>query len=267
MDTNEQPTEVVEEETEATEVVEPEVQETEEVTEEAEPTQEVEEEEAPEPTQEDEELSPRAKKRLESLKIQQLIQQMKTQTPTQPKSEEPLATGMDYSSALDADPDIISKLESDRTQYGQAEREVGRSEALEQVKFIQFNTRLDIDAPRIESKYPVLDKSSDQFNPAVANALNSMYLSAVGFEAGDETKPAKVQNSNLRYADYIEGLMELADEVASEKNSQTVKNVAKQAAATGLRPDGSKAKSLDLSKDARDMSDDELKAIIARNLK
>lgn len=266
MDTNEQPTEVVEEVTEATEVVESEVQETEEVTEEAEPTQEVEEEEAPEPNQEDEELSPRAKKRLDSLKIQQLIQQMKTQTPAQTTPEEP-AAGMDYSSALDADPDIISKLETDRSQYGQAEREIGRSEALEQVKFIQFNTRLDIDAPRIESKYPVLDKNSDKFNPAVANALNSMYLSAVGFEAGDETKPAKVQNSNLRYADYIEGLMELADEVASEKNSQTVKNVAKQAAATGLRPDGSKAKSLDLSKDARDMSDDELKAIIARNLK
>lgn len=254
MDTNEQvPRE---------EVVEEAVEETpEETPEAAEPIQEeteVEESETPEETPEEPAEEPKPSRR-ESLRIQQLIQKMKQPDEKAPEAP-PVATGMDYSQALDADPTVLGQLEADRTQYGQAERQQGRQEAMETVKSIQFHTRLEIDAPRVESKYPVLDKDSSDFNPAVADAINNWYLATAGYNPQTDT----VNNANVRYSDFVEGIMELADEMAGEKNTKTVKNVAKQAAATGLRPDGSKAKALNLNQNPENMTDEELKAVIAQ---
>lgn len=251
MDTNEnlQEEEVLEE-----------VQETPEETEvpEEEPTQETAtEEEAPEEPQGEEqpESEERPPSRRESLRIQQLIQKMKEpeQAPA-PKMPEAL----DYRQALDADPEVINKLEEDRTKFGQTIRD----QTLEQVKSIQFHTRLEIDAPRVESKYSALDKSSPDFNPAVADALNTSYLSLVGYDPETDS----VRNPNIRYADYIEAQMELAEAIAGEKNQKTVKNIAKQAATTGLRPDGSKAKGMNLNQSPDQMTDEELAAAIAATL-
>lgn len=251
MDTNEnlQEEEVLEE-----------VQETPEATEapEEEPTQETDtEEEAPQEPQGEEqpESEERPPSRRESLRIQQLIQKMKEpeQAPA-PKMPEAL----DYRQALDADPEVINKLEEDRTKFGQTIRD----QTLEQVKSIQFHTRLEIDAPRVESKYSALDKSSPDFNPAVADALNTSYLSLVGYDPDTDS----VRNPNIRYADYIEAQMELAEAIAGEKNQKTVQNIAKQAATTGLRPDGSKAKGLNLNQSPDQMTDEELAAAIAATL-
>jgi len=62
-------------------------------------------------------------------------------------------------------------------------------------------------------------------------------------------------------------MMELADRTAATKTQKSAKNIAKQAAQTGLRPDGSKAKRLDLSKAPEQMSDEELDAFISSKLK
>ena len=254
MDTNETPQGEVVEEAEVQEVTPEETQETLEPVEPIQEETEVEESEAPEEPAEEPKPS-----RRESLRIQQLIQKMKQPDEKAPEAP-PVATGMDYSTALDADPTVLGQLEADRTQYGQAERQQGRQEAMETVKSIQFHTRLEIDAPKVESKYPVLDKDSSDFNPAVADAINNWYLATAGYNPQTDT----VNNANVRYSDFVEGIMELADEMAGEKNTKTVQNVAKQAAATGLRPDGSKAKALNLNQNPENMTDEELKAVIAQ---
>jgi hypothetical protein len=207
----------------------------------------VEEEPAEEPEAEEKPPS-----RRESLRIQQLLEKLKQK----PQAESPKAEGLDYSTALDADPEVIKQLEADRQAVAQAQFQSG----LEQAKSIQFHTRLEIDAPRVEAKYPQLNKESPDFNPVVANAINQWYLNTVGFDPEKDT----VVNSNVRYADFVEGIMELADEVGSEKTSNASKNIAKQAAQTAIRPGGGRTKGLDLNKAPEQMSDEELKAVLAQ---
>lgn len=209
--------------------------------------------EEPEVAAEAEEEKPPSRR--EQLRIQQVLEKLK-QKEAQP--EAPVKKdALDYST-FDADPELVKQLEADRKSYG----EDLYSQGVQQAKSIQFHTRLDIDAPRVEAKYPQLDKESDQFDSAIANALNTSYLHLVGYDEKSDT----VQNPNVRYADYIEAQFELANAIASEKVVKTSKNIAKQAASTGLRPDGSTAKRLNLNQDAEDMTDEELKAKIAQSL-
>ena len=222
-------------------------QEQEELEEEAEVTED-EEGEEPEGKTEEEPTEERPPSRRESLRIQQLISKMK-QEPAPAPTVRPT---LDYNEALDADPEVIRQLEQDRQSYAQATYQ----ELAEQQKAESFKLRLEVEAPKVEEKYPVLDQRSEQFNPAVADALNTMYLSSVGFDE----QTGRVSNPNIRYTDYIDSVMELVDAVASEKTVKTAKNIAKQAASTGLRPDGSRAKRLNLNKEPHEMSNDELQA-------
>lgn len=195
--------------------------------------------------------------RRESLRIQQVIERAK-QGAYGPKPEPKSSSGLNYSTELEADAETLKRLEDDRKAYGKSLYEEG----LRRADSLQFRTRLEIDAPRVEAKYPQLDKSSPDFHPSLANALNTMYLSAVGYDEKNDT----VQNANVRYADYIESMMELADEIAGQKTAKTQKNIARQAANTGLRPDGSSSKRMNLNQSPEKMTDDELKAVIAQGL-
>lgn len=216
-----------------------------------EPEGEVEEPAVEEPSEE-----PKPSRR-ENLRIQQIIERARqgeyAPTPTQPQDT------LDYAKALDADPETIKALEADRKLY--AERQ--RTDVLKQVEAVQFRTALEIDAPKVETKYKQFDKDSDQFNPAVANAVNQWYLATAGYDAKTNT----VSNPNVRYSDFVEGIMELADEMAGEKVAKTTKNIAKQAATTALRPDGSSAKALNLQKDPGSMTKEELDAKIKHDLR
>lgn len=217
--------------------------------------------EKPEPEEEEaEEADPEVKEedkppsRREQLRIQQVLQKLKDSkaapvaTPTAPES-------LDYEKTLDADPELIKKLEEDRKTNGEALYRQGMAQA----NSIRFHTRLEIDAPKTEAKYPQLDKTNEKFNPTLANAVNSMYLSAVGYDENTDT----AQNPDIRYSEYIDSIFELAGEIAGEKVEETKKNIKKQAAKTGLRPDGSATKTLDLNKLPEQMSDEELDARIA----
>jgi hypothetical protein len=209
---------------------------------EAEPVEETAQEEAPQP------VSNR-----ENLRIQKLIERMKQQ-PAQPEPVQ--ATGIDYGTALDADPEVIQQLEADR----QAASQTAYNQGLEQAKSIQFHTRLELDAPKVEGKYAVLNpEDKENFNPALANAVNTWYLSSVGYDAST----GAVATPDIRYADFVEGIMELGEVIGAKKAVVAAKNVAKQARSTGLRPDGSSAKRLDLNKAPGQMSDEELDAFLA----
>jgi len=200
------------------------------------------------------------------LRIQDLIHKFKANTPPAPATpSEPVYKGMDYAEELNADPETIKKLEEDRQKYLEANAPAPQQvdPAVEVSKFNLFQTRLEIDGPKVASKFPQFDKeNTEAFKPAAANAANQLFLTTVGYDPETNT----VQNPDLRYADYIEGLMELAEELASVKVATTQKNIKKQAAQTSLRPDGSQAKRLNLNQAPETMTDEELDAYIAQTV-
>lgn len=219
-------------------------------------------EEAPEeaPQEEAPQGEEKPPSRRETLRIQSLL---KKYGPPQERVQAPRQEVLDYQEALDADPEVIKRLEDDRNAAGQQQYNAG----LEQAKSIQFHTRLEIDAPKVESKYEFLNvENKEKFHPALAEGINNLYLKFAGYDPGDPQRgvPESVQNPDIRYSDTVEMIMELADEIAVTRNTQTVKNLAKQAATTGLRPDGSSAKRLDLNKQPSDMSLEELYAAIGQ---
>jgi len=187
--------------------------------------------------------------RRETLRIQSLL---KKYGPPPERQEAPTKEALDYNT-LEAEPDVIKQLETDRQNYSdQAYRQgIAQSEVREWKRDLKY------DAPVIEKAYPFLNPNDKaNFNPAAADAMNQKYLRFVGFNPGDAQRgiPESVQHSEVSYKEFIESEMEFVDELANQKIATSQKNIAKQAASTGIRPDGSSAKRLDLSKDATEMS-------------
>ena len=227
-------------------------------------TQETETNEEATPAEPEEDATPEANEetpseekppsRREQLRIQQLLKKYgEPGQKTEPLQERKDA--LNYND-LEADPELIKQLEADR----QATQQGAFSEGLKRAEFLDWKTSLKIDAPNVEKKFPVLDPSSQEFHPAVADAVNNWYLNMSGFDAEKNV----VSNPNVSYADFVEGFMELVQETAGQKNAQSVKNITKQAATTGLRPDGSSAKRMDLTKDPQDMTTEELYAVLGQ---
>lgn len=215
-----------------------------------EPEQPVEPE--PEQPQQPEQMSRRAIKRLE--KLEQLAQKIRGQ---QPQPQRRIA-GIEYEKLIEADPDTLGELNRASQEYGQTQYQAG----LEAANNVRFHTRLEIDSPRVESKYPQFDKNSPEFNPGLASAVNDFYLGMVGYDPQTDT----VRNANVRYGDFVEALSELGEAMFSTKTTQTTQNIARQAANTGLRPDGSSVKPLNLNKTPQEMSVDELNAAITASM-
>jgi len=199
---------------------------------------------------------PMSKRKAERLaKLENLVSKLKgDETPI----KVPKPQGIDYREVLNADDDTIEQFENDRLATAEASFNQGR----EQAKSMQFHTRLEIDAPKVEGKYPILDKDSPDFKPETASAINSWYLTSVGYNPKTDT----VINPNVRYSDFVEGIMELSDSMAGDKLQTSKKNIASQAANIGLRPDGSTTK-LNLNKSPQEMTDEELSAVIKRSVR
>lgn len=209
-------------------------------------------EETPEP-----ELSPRQEKRVEQineLKLNNILKKVTQQEQTRPDTYK----GIDYKETISADEQVYETLTRDREQYGKSLQ----NEALEQTKSIQFHTRLEIDAPKVASKYDMFDPESPNFKPAQAAAINEMYLATVGYDP----KTDRVANNNVRYSEYVDGIMELVETTASSKVQESVKNVTKQASQTGIRPGGTTSKKKSNSTIPHEMSDEELDSVISRGL-
>lgn len=208
-----------------------------------EPAQEVDKKEVPE------EQPP---SRREQLRIQQLLakygpppERQTSQQPSQFKREDAL----DYQTALDADPEVIKQLEDDRQREGQAQYNRG----LQDLQYTQFYNNIRFDLPLVSEKLSKLD-------PMDAKSIDDEYLAITG---ADPNK-GYVRNPDIGYAEFVEARLEQAERLAHSMNAQTVKNVAKQSAQTGLRPDGSSAKRLNLNQAPENMSDEELDAVIAQ---
>lgn len=201
---------------------------------------------------EDEDKSKKPSRR-EQARVQDLLKKYGN---PEDKSKTPTSKGMDYEKELEASPEMIEKLSKDRESVAKA----SYKEGLEQMNSLQFTTRLEIDAPRVEQKYPILDRNSDKFKPEAATDFNLLYLHFAGYDK--ETR--RVANPEVRYGEFADVIFGLANELADTRVEEQVKEVKKQAAKTGLRPDGSRAKKLDLTKAPEDMTDEELDAYLKK---
>lgn len=190
--------------------------------------------------------------RREQLRVQQLLKKYgpPPDAPTQ-------SNGLDFRNKVAADEETYKTLEDTAQQYGQS--------MLAQAEVKQWRRFLKYEDTQVRSKFPQLDPSNqEQFHDVLANTMSQRYLNFVGYDPGDPSKgiPESVQRPDISYVDFVEADMEYADELASLKVKTTTQNIAKQAATTGLRPDGSSAKSLNLNKDPSQMTNEELEASI-----
>lgn len=200
-----------------------------------------EEVEAPAETEEvedeQEELTPRQQKRVEQierkaeeLKLNKILDRIQrpSAAPQQQRESQP----MDYRETIEAPDEVYKTLDQDRQNYG----EQRYSEGLEQAKAIEFRTNIKLDLPIVKDKL-------DKLDPADAQALDREYLNLVGFDP----QTGFVRNSDVGYADFIEARIEQAERLAASMNLKSQRNIAKQAAQTGIRPDGGAHKGLQIN--------------------
>lgn len=192
--------------------------------------------------------------RREQLRIQDLLKKYgpppERQAPSQPQQP---VQGLNYAEALDADPEVIERLEADRQATGQAQYQAGQNATSEALQYSQFYNNIRFDLPLVKDKLSKLD-------PTDAKALDDEYIAITGAD----TTRGTVRNPNIGYAEFIEARIEQAERLAASMVETTTKNIAKQAATTGLRPDGSTAKRLNLNQAPEDMSLEELYAKIGQ---
>lgn len=184
-------------------------------------------EESKDETEEQEELSPRQQKRveqIEEMKLNKILDRVTGgKVAPKPSGYNPL----DYKQAIDADDEVVSQLSQDREQYGQDQRIQGQAEAMEQLKYVEWKNNIRFDLPMVKEKL-------DQLPPAVAKAIDREYL----LYSGADIENGRVSNPNISYAEFVEAQIERAEAIASIRNQETQKNVVKQAAQTGIRPNG-----------------------------
>lgn len=156
---------------------------------------------------------------------------------------------LDYSQALDADPEVIEQLNADR----QRTEQTYYNEGLRKAEAIEFKTNIRLDLPLVAPMMAKLD-------PRDAEVLDREYLNTVGFDPAT----GNVERPNIGYAEFIEARIEMAKRMGESMNAESVKNIAKQASMTGLRPDGSSAKRLNLNQAPENMSIEELYASIGQ---
>lgn len=191
---------------------------------------EVEEVETPEEVEEPE-LSPRQQKRveqIEEIKLNKILERVTGGKVPQSQGYKPL----DYKETIQADDEVMSQLSDDREQYGQQKF----NEGLEQLKYVEWKNNIRFDLPIVKEKL-------DQLPPAVARAIDKKYLI---FSQAD-VENGRVGNPNISYAEFVEAEIEQADMIASVRNQDSQKNIVKQAAQTGIRPNGAVSKATKVS--------------------
>lgn len=204
-------------------------------------------EEVPEEEATPEELPP---SRREQLRIQSLLQKYgdprDRQAPSQQREQ------LDYQT-LDAEPEVIKQLQEDRQRAEEIQYNRGRTESSQDLQYTQFYNNIRFDLPLVTEKLSKLD-------PIDAKALDDEYLAVTGADPAN----GYVRNPNIGYAEFIEARIEQAGRLAASMSATTTKNVARQAAQTGLRPDGGQAKRMNLNQAPENMTDEELYAVLGQ---
>lgn len=97
---------------------------------------------------------------------------------------------------------------------------------------IAFNTDLKLDLARVVQKHDFLDKDSQNFDPGDAAYLNEKYLKMVGYNS----QTGEANPNYIGYEEFVEGEIEFANKRNAAQAADSTRNLAKQAAQTGVRP-------------------------------
>lgn len=207
-------------------------------------------EEVKEPEENGEEQAPPPSRR-EQLRINDLLK--KYGPPPEAPRTAPSQDRMDYAQQLEADPEVVKRLEADRQAAAKQAFDEGQQSANQRREYDQFYNNIRFDLPLVKDRL-------DRLDPEDVQELDDEYL----FVTGADTTKGTVKIPNLSYAAWMNARLDQTERLAARMNAQTVKNVAKQAATTGLRPDGSSAKKLNLNQAPQNMSIEELYASIGQ---
>jgi len=197
-----------------------------------------------------EDLSPRQTKLVEQIKPLKLNAILERITTPQGKQYTP----PNLRDTIDADDETMATIENANSQ--------AYNEGLKQANSVRLHTQIEIDAPVVNSKHKILNPDAEEFNPAVADTLNNMYLNTVQYDPKTDT----FNNPTVRYAPFIDAMMELIETAATNKVQESRKNIAQQASNTGIRPNGASPK-VYAGDDPSKMTNEQLQAAIARSLK
>lgn len=129
----------------------------------------------------------------------------------------------------------IDQLANDRRQYGQHNFNEGVRQGAAFYEAERFADRLDIDIDRVLSKRDDIDDVTEKL-------LVESYLDKVG--AREQNGRIVIANPNLRFRDFAESKLKEIDDLVQMKVSQSTKNIASQAANTGVRPNGTTQNSM-----------------------
>jgi hypothetical protein len=138
----------------------------------------------------------------------------------------------------------VDQLANDRRQYGQQTFNEGVRQGQAFYEAERFADRLDTDIERVLSKRDDIDDVTEKL-------LVESYLDKVGARE-DQNGRIIIGNPNLRFRDFAESKLKEIDDLVQVKLSQSTKNIASQAANTGVRPNGASQSSVS------NLSDNEL---------
>lgn len=97
--------------------------------------------------------------------------------------------------------------------------------------------RLDLDSERVTTKYEELNPDSKVYNPKLEAHLVQQYIAFAGVEK-DANGRVSIAKPNVRFRDFVEAEMRNLEDFATSRNAASQKDLVKQAANTGLRPNG-----------------------------
>lgn len=152
-----------------------------------------------------------------------------------PKPYQPL----EYKPDSEYDP---SALEEDRKAAADYARSEGIRQGLHQgtsqvVKEL-WADRFDTDSERVSGKWDALNSDkTDTYNPKLEAQLVQRYIAFAGVEK-DNSGRVTIQKPNIRFRDFVDAEMKNLEDYAAERNAASSKNLVKQAAQTGVRPNG-----------------------------
>lgn len=169
-------------------------------------------------------------KKAEELKLNKILDRIQgiKNTPKKDRESQP----KDYRDMIDAPDEVYDTLNQDRESYGDQKY----NEGLQVANAMEWRTNMRMDLPLVKDKL-------DRLDPADAEAIDREYLIFSGFDP----QSGFVNNPSIGYADFVEARIEQAERLAASMNLKSQKNIARQAAQTGVRPDGGSHKGLQIS--------------------
>jgi hypothetical protein len=151
---------------------------------------------------------------------------------SQPYQPLPLKDGAEY------DP---KQLEEDRTKVAESNRadgfQQGQRQATTRATLENFETKLDIDKERVAVKWDALDPDKESYRPKLEQYLVQQYIAFTGMEK-DAQGRITIQRPNIRFRDFVDAEMQNMEDYATDRGAQSTQNVQRQAANTGIRPNG-----------------------------